>query len=64
MVKKLNAKNFKDHQECGSAKVTVYMNIGHKWMISELAYLERRSQKKVLESMLQYYWDNVASKME
>ena len=64
MVKKLNAKNFKDQHACGSAKVTVYMNLGHKWMISELAYLERRSQKKVLESMLQYYWDNVASKME
>ena len=64
MTKKLDHKKFKQRHDLEAEKVTVYMNLGHKWMIEELAYLDRKTQKAIIYDILQNYWDNKASKME
>lgn len=64
MTKKLDTKRFKAQKELGFDKTNVCMNRGHKWMIEEIAYLERRTQKDVLYEILQDYWDNITVKSE
>ena len=64
MTKKLDPKKYKEQKDMGSHKVTVYMNHGHKWMLNEIAYLERKTQKGLLYQILEDYWVKKASKLE
>lgn len=36
-------------------KVTVDMDIDHKWFISELAYKDRVTEREVLYGIIEYY---------